>query len=160
MNICPAEEICRFFEGIAWTKDTQTVSTTGHSFGHSLCCVETRNIFILHFVDLLGVETRNIASKIFRLLSIDGVSSTEYRWCYYVFQLRVWSDGAAGKIPLPSYGPLWTYQSYSLLCLWHSFGSQNFIFICFLFIFYYSFSYSFNYLFNYFLWCYYSRIYL
>ena len=37
------------------------------------------------------------------------------------FNVRVWSDGDAGKIPLPHYGSLWTHQSYSLLCLWPSF---------------------------------------
>ena len=41
--------------------------------------VETRNIFIFRHnvfrvVHLTGVETRNISRKIFRLLSIDGIS--------------------------------------------------------------------------------------
>ena len=66
----------------------------------------------------------------------------------------VWSDGDAGKIPLPPYGSLCTHQCYSHLCFEPIFYITKLyfylFFIYFLFIFYYLFYYFFNFLFYYF----------
>ena len=45
--------------------------------------------------------------------------------------VRVWSDGDAGKNPLPPYGSLGTHQCYSHLCLWPSFYITKLYFFSF-----------------------------
>ena len=50
--------------------------------------------------------------------------------------LGVWSDGDAGKIPLPPYGSLCTHQCYSHLCFWPIFYITKLYFYLFFIIYF------------------------